>query len=101
MTHTEDKKDQQNVGFLFGLTLGAAVGALSTMLIHNHSEEKVVQSFETKIKEFFQDIIYGNQPKKSEPPKKIEYIAVKEATEETPTVVKKKSTPKMFVKAKR
>lgn len=100
MTHTEDNKDQQNTGFIFGLTLGAAIGALSAILIHNNSEEKVVENFETKIKEFFQDIIHDGPSKKPESPKKIEYIAVKEEVVE-PVVIKKKTVPKMFIKPKK
>jgi gas vesicle protein len=94
------KEEQNNSGFLFGLSLGAALGALSAILISKNGETEVVQNFESKIKDFFQDLINTTESPKKESSKKIEYIAVKEDHEPI-FVVKKKPTPKMFVKPKK
>jgi gas vesicle protein len=96
-----NKNEKANSGFIFGLTLGAAIGALSSILINKNSNTKVVQNFESKVKDFFQDLINDVKNKKEEPSKKIEFITVEKETEKPSVVIKKKSTPKMFVKAKR
>ena len=94
------EEDKNNSGFIFGLTLGAAIGALSTILINKNSNTEVVENFESKIKEFFQDIIDKPAAKKEQPSKKIEFIDY--AEEEKPAeVIKKKPAPKMFVKPKK
>lgn len=88
-----NKEDEKtNSGFIFGLTLGAAVGALATILIHKNSDTEVVQNFESKIKDFFSDLINHTKAKKEE--------FIHEIIEPT-VVIKKKSAPKMFVKPKR
>jgi len=102
MTNLEPKKDENsNSGFVFGLTLGAAVGALSAILINKNGGNEIVQNFESKIKEFFQDIIDGSNNKKESPSKKIEFIDVEEEKETSPITIKRKETPRMFVKPKR
>lgn len=106
MTNSEKKTEpQSNSGFLFGLTLGAAVGALSAILVNKSNETEVIKNFESKIKEFFQDLTSEAKTKK-DVAKKIEAIDTwgeieKEESEKTRVVVKKKPTPKMFVKPKR
>ena len=106
MTNSEKKTEtQSNSGFLFGLTLGAAVGALSAIVVNKSNETEVIKNFESKIKEFFQDLTSEAKTKK-EVAKKIEAIDTwgeieKEEPEKPHIVVKKKSTPKMFVKPKR
>ena len=97
MSHEEKKTDNQP-GFVFGLTIGAAVGALTAILIKNNSQDSIVDNFETKVKDFFHDLMKDANPKNS--PKKIEYIAVQDETP-APVAAKKKSTPKTFVKSKR
>jgi len=100
MTEHEIKKDENsNAGFLFGLSLGAAVGALSAILINKNSEPEVVQNFESKVKDFFQDLVSDIKTKKADISKKIEFIDA-EPEKEAP-VVHKKSHPKMFVKPKK
>ena len=109
MTNNESKKEvQSNNGFVFGLTLGAAVGALSALLINKNKDQEVVLNFESKIKEFFQDLIDNIQTKTEPSSKKIEFIKIvennqkeSETTENPPIVIKRKSPPKMFVKPKR
>ena len=87
-----NKEDEKtNSGFIFGLTLGAAVGALATILINKNSDTEVIQNFESKVKDFFQDLIGDIKTKKEkvvEDIKEVEYF--------TP----KKPAPKMFVKRK-
>ena len=97
MSHEEKKTDNQP-GFIFGLTIGAAVGALTAILIKNNSQNEIVENFESKIKDFFHDLMPDVKPQNSS--KKIEYIAVQDDTS-TPSAVHKKSTPKTFVKSKR
>lgn len=94
MTKIDEK---QNSGFIFGLTLGAAVGALATVLINKNSDQEIVKNFEDKVKEFFQDLINSHQSKPEKPSPKIEFI---DFVEEEEVSVKKKS-PKMFVKPKK
>jgi len=105
MTNSDQKNDQQsNSGFIFGLVVGAAAGALSSILIHKSDEKEVIQNFESKIKDFFQDLITDVKNKKETPSKKIEFIDIKEEKEESekaPIVIKRKTAPKMFVKPKR
>ncbi len=84
--------EKTNSGFIFGLTLGAAVGALSAILINKNSDTKVVQNFESKIKDFFQDLINDVKTKKEETFQEIIEPII---------VTKKKPAPKMFVKPKR
>ena len=98
MTNSEEK---QNSGFIFGLTLGAAIGALSAVLINKNSETEVVQNFESKVKEFFQDLISNVETKKEKVVKKVEYLIEDNFHESEPIIIKKKPAPKMFVKAKR
>ena len=89
---TMNKEEKTNSGFIFGLTLGAAVGALSAILINKNSETEVVKNFESKIKDFFQDLISDVKTKKEEVVKDIKDIEY---------VVPKKPAPKMFVKPKK
>lgn len=108
MTNPEKKvESNSNSGFIFGLSLGAAIGALTTIMINKSGEKEVIQNFESKIKEFFQDFVTDIKDKKNNVSKKIEFIDVKpekeepRETEKPPIVIHKKSTPKMFVKPKR
>jgi len=105
MTNSEKKIDpKSNSGFVFGLTLGAAVGALSAILVNKSNETEVIKNFESKIKEFFQDLANESKSKKTEVVKKIEFIDAEEEKKESekpPVVIKRKSTPKMFVKPKK
>lgn len=97
MTNSETKKEENsNAGFIFGLTLGAAIGALATVLINKNSKTEVVQNFESKVKEFFQDLISDIKEKKKEVVKKSEII-----DDQEPIITHKKPAPKMFVKPKR
>jgi gas vesicle protein len=89
----EDEKT--NSGFLFGLTIGAAVGALSAILVNKSDEKEVIQNFESKIKDFFQDLIGDIKTKEKEVVKEIKEI------KEVEHIVPKKPTPKMFVKARK
>lgn len=100
MTDSKIKKEENaNTGFLFGLSIGAAIGALSAILINKNSEKAVIQNFESKVKDFFQDLITDIKNKKNDFPKNIEFIDA-ESEEEKPAA-HKKSHPKMFVKPKR
>lgn len=102
MTQTETPKNEpSNTGFLFGLSIGAAVGALSAILINKNGEKEVVQNFESKVKDFFQDLISDIKTKKTDISKKIEFIDVKPEKEKESLMVHKKTHPKMFVKPKR
>lgn len=97
MTNSETKKEEKsNASFIFGLTLGAAIGALTTVLINKNSETEVVQNFESKIKAFFQDLVTDVKEKKKEVVKKNEVV-----DDQEPVITPKKTTPKMFVKPKR
>ncbi len=101
MTNSEIKKEENsNTGFIFGLTLGAAIGALATVLVNKNSETEVVQNFESKVKAFFQDLVSDikNSTKggSASDGKKSEII-----DDQEPIVTHKKPSPKMFVKPKR
>lgn len=102
MTDQNSKPESNsNSAFIFGLSLGAAVGALSAILVHKNSDKEVVQNFEAKVKDFFQDLI-SEVTKKSEVIKKVDLIEkVVDFVEEKPVVAKKKSVPKTFIKAKK
>mgnify|MGYP001217573294 CR=1 FL=1 len=88
-------KEEEKVssGFIFGLTLGAAIGAISAILVNKNSKTEVIENFESKVKDFFQDLIsdvkISAKGGSSSGGKEVEYI--------TP----KKPAPKMFVKPKR
>lgn len=101
MTDSKKIDESNNSGFLFGMALGAAIGALSAVLIHKNSEAEVVQNFESKVKDFFQDLINDpkTKPKKKDPTEEIEFIDADQII--TEPVTKRKPTPKMFVKPKR
>jgi len=93
MINPEIKKEENsNASFIFGLTLGAAIGALTAVLINKNSETEVVQNFESKVKEFFQDIISDIKDKKKDVVKEIKQVE---------DITPKKPAPKMFVKPKR
>jgi len=93
MTNSETKKEENsNAGFIFGLTLGAAIGALATVLINKNSETEVVQNFESKVKEFFQDLVTDIKEKKRDVVKEIKEVEY---------ITPKKPAPKMFIKPKR
>lgn len=94
-----NKEEKNNSGFVFGLTLGAAVGALAAVLINKNNDKEIVQNFESKVKDFFQELISDIKTKKEEPSKKIEFVDYVE--DEPQVIIKKKPTPKMFVKPKR
>lgn len=88
-----NKEDEKtNSGFLFGLTLGAAVGALSAILVHKNNDPEIIKNFESKIKDFFQDLVSDVKTKKEE---------VIEKIKEVEYIVPKKPAPKMFVKQKK
>jgi len=94
MTNSETKKEENsNAGFIFGLTLGAAIGALATVLINKNSETEIVQNFESKVKDFFQDLVSDVK------------ISAKGGSasggKEIEPVSPKKPVPKMFVKPKK
>ncbi len=89
MTKVDEKT---NSGFLFGLSLGAAVGAISAILINKNSDKEIVRNFESKVKDFFQDLIDDIKTKKEDVVKEIKEVEY---------VIPKKPTPKMFVKAKK
>jgi len=84
--------DKTNSGFIFGLCLGAAMGAISAILISKNKETEVIQNFESKIKDFFQDLISDVKTKKEEVVKDIKDIEY---------FTPKKPAPKMFVKQKK
>ncbi|MDD4784962.1 MAG: hypothetical protein PHH12_00685 [Candidatus Shapirobacteria bacterium] len=95
------EEEKTNSGFIFGLTLGAAIGALSTILINKNNDKDIINNFESKVKDFFQDLISDIKTKKPEVIKKIEFVDIVKDEESQPIVIKKKPTPKMFVKPKR
>ena len=113
MTDQNSKPEvNSNSAFIFGLSLGAAVGALSAILVHKNSDKEVVQNFEAKVKDFFQDLIkefttsatggsaFGE--KKAEVIKKVDLIEkVVDFIEEKVPAVNKKSAPKTFIKPKK
>lgn len=99
MTNTEKKSSSKsNSGFVYGLTIGAVLGALSTILINKSEETELINNFESKIKEFFQDLIDNSTKKEDFSSKKTRDIL----KEEQPSIsLKKKIAPKMFVKPKK
>jgi gas vesicle protein len=89
------EEEKTNSGFLFGLTLGAAVGALSAILINKNNDKEIVKNFESKIKDFFQDLVSDIKEKKEEVVKEVKEI------KDIEYITPKKPTPKMFVKPKK
>lgn len=90
--------------FLLGLILGAAAGALSAVLVDKSDDIKIVENFESKVKDFFRDLMSEAKTKKDEVIKKIEFIDVDpdlKGKEEKKSNNPRKSTPKMFVKPKK
>ncbi len=90
----------QNSGFVFGMALGVAVGAISAILVQKNSQPETVENFEDKVKKFFQDLIKDNNFSKQPSVSKKEIINNEEEII-SPVVIKKKVAPKMFVKPKR
>lgn len=90
----------QNSGFIFGMALGAAVGAISAILVQKNGQPEIIENFEDKIKRFFQDLIEDNHSPKHPPAPKKEIIGIDEEVV-SPVIIKKKVAPKMFVKPKR
>jgi hypothetical protein len=86
------EEEKTNSGFIFGLSLGAAIGALSAILINKNNDKEVIQNFESKVKDFFQDLIGNIKSKKEEVTKEIKEVEY---------ITPKKPAPKMFVKPKR
>lgn len=104
MTDQNSKPEvNSNSAFIFGLSLGAAVGALSAILVHKNSDKEVVQNFEAKVKDFFQDLISEVTKKNPEVMKKVNLVEEKvvDFVEDNIPVAKKKSIPKTFLKAKK
>lgn len=102
MTDQNSKPElNSNSAFIFGLSLGAAVGALSAILVHKNSDKEVVQNFEAKVKDFFQDLISEVTTQKTQTVKKIVGAIQESPFEEKPPVVTKKPTPKTFLKPKK
>ncbi len=96
-----DKKNNSNSGFVLGMIIGATVGAISAMLVHKSDEKEVIQNFDSKVKDFFSDLMNGIKNKKEDISKKIEFIDAEPEPEEKPVSSPKKTQPKMFVKPKR
>ena len=88
----------QNSGFIFGMVLGAAVGAISAILVQKNGQPEIIENFEDKVKRFFHDLIEDNRSPK--PVSKKEIIDINEEVV-SPVIIKKKVAPKMFVKPKR
>lgn len=89
----------QNSGFIFGMVLGAAVGAISAILVQKNDQSEIIDNFEDKVKRFFQDLIEDNRSPKPSPSPKKEITSIEEVT--SPVIIKKKVAPKMFVKPKK
>lgn len=96
---TNSDKNQSS-GFIFGMVLGAAVGAISAILVQKNGQPEIIENFEDKIKRFFQDLIEDNRSPKHPPAPKKEIIGIDEEIV-SPVIIKKKVAPKMFVKPKR
>jgi len=96
---TNSDKNQSS-GFIFGMALGAAVGAISAILVQKNGQPEVVENFEDKIKKFFRELVEDYNPPKNPPTPKKEIISIDEEVV-SPVIIKKKVAPKMFVKPKR
>lgn len=92
MTKIDEKT---NSGFIFGLSLGAAVGALAAVLIHKNNDPEIIKNFESKVKDFFQDLVGEIKTKEKEVVREIKEI------KDIEYVAPKKPAPKMFVKPKK
>lgn len=103
MTDQNSKPElNSNSAFIFGLSLGTGIGALLAILVNKNSDKDVVQNFESKVKDFFQDLINEVAKKNPEIIKKVDLIEkVVDFAEDKVPVAKKKSTPKTFIKAKK
>jgi len=98
--------ENQTSSFIFGLFLGAIVAALVAILIHRHQKSKVV----IQLKQYFQDLIDRLLPSSSpQTPKKPRPIPVKKIAVDipqniktfSPTLPKKKTPIKTFVKPRK
>jgi gas vesicle protein len=108
---TKSKHHSANSSFLFGLILGAVVGAFIAILIYRHNKGHVFDRLQQKLKAFFQDLADQQENKntrsevvklaKKRPVKKTTTAKKKPVTEKVVTFVKKKPSPKMFTKIKR
>lgn len=105
---TSSKCHSNNSSFLFGLILGAIIGAFIAILIYRHDKGKVFDNLQKKLKDFFEDLVDQQENKntrseivkiaKKKPVKKVIVSNKKPITEKVVTFVKKKPTPKMFIK---
>ena len=101
--------ENQTTSFVFGLFLGAIVAAVLAILIHRHQKSKVV----VQLKQYLQDLIdrlippsppktFSNSKKtKPSPVKKIAVDIPQNIKTFSPTLPKKKTPVKTFVKPKK
>lgn len=101
-----------NSSFVFGLILGAIIGAFIAILIYRHDKGKVFENLQEKLKKFFQDLANQQETKdkktnlstfeKTPKVNKLSPPSTKATTnKKIITFVKKKSSPKMFIKSKK
>jgi gas vesicle protein len=101
--------ENQTSSFIFGLFLGAIVAAVVAILIHRHQKSKVV----VQLKQYFQDLIDRlippSSPKTPDTPKKTKTTPIKKIAVDipqniktfSPTLPKKKTPVKTFVKPRK
>ncbi len=98
--------ENQTTSFIFGLFLGAIVAAVVAILIHRHQKSKVV----VQLKQYFQDLIDRLiSPSPPQTPKKPKSVPVKKIAVDipqniktfSPTLPKKKTPVKTFVKPRK
>lgn len=98
--------ENQTSSFVFGLFLGAIVAAIVAVLIYRHQKSKVVM----QLKQYFQDLIDKLFPPSSpQTPKKSNPLPVKKIVVDipqniktfSPTLPRKKTPIKTFVKPRK
>ena len=93
-------QQNSNSGFIFGLICGAVIGAIIAIVIYKNNKTEVFENLQTKIKQFFQNLV--GEEEKIKTSTKVTSRIIASKSESTPIITKpKKPTPKMFVKPKK
>ncbi len=103
-TSRKDDYRQPNSSFLFGLIIGAVIGAVIAIIIYKNNKSEVLQDFQKKIQEIFNNFLSPDEMSKKsstnksapKPKFEIEFVEPKSTSD-----TKKKTPPKMFVKSRK
>ncbi|MDP4010228.1 MAG: hypothetical protein Q8P53_04585 [Candidatus Shapirobacteria bacterium] len=102
MAHKEcnccHEDNSSSASFMFGIIIGAIAGAIIAVLIYRNNKNEVIKTLKNKIESFFKsftsDTLVTTSPKKNKTKINIADIS-------TEPVKPHKSTPKVFIRARK